>query len=97
LTEQVTITERLDELFASFPLVEGDNIWLVGGCEGLQARFLLDTYPGVSIDIYETQPAYVEFLRNKFRDDPVTVHPYALGGQTGNFIVGLEDTECTFH
>lgn len=97
MVEQVNTTERLNELFAQLPLKAKDIVWLVGGCEGLQIRFLLDTYPGIRVNVYEPQPTYVEFLRAKFRDDPVTVYPYAVGDKSGSFTVGLQDTECTFH
>jgi hypothetical protein len=95
--EQVLTVKRLDELFAHLPLTVGDNVWLVGGCEGLQVEFLLETYPGIQIDVYEPQLFYVEFLRKRFEDKPVFIHPYALGDIRGDFIVGLQDTECTFH
>jgi len=95
--ENVATVERLDELFASFTLVAGDEVWLVGGHCGLQVRFFLDTYPGIHFCVFEPQSQYVEFLRNKFRADLVQVFPYALGDKTGNFIAGLEDADCTFY
>jgi len=95
--EAVTTVERLDELFASLPLQGGDNIWLVGGHEGLQVKFFLDTYPGVTFDVYEPQEEYVKILTEKYNDGSVKVHPYALGDKTGHFIVGLESIDCTFH
>ncbi len=95
--EQVTTTERLDELFASFPIKSGDRMWLIGGCEGLQVEFFLNTYPGITVDVYEPQLVYVQYLLKKFAGYPVTIHPYALGDRTGDFVAGLQDTECTFH
>ncbi len=95
--ESVLTTERLDELFASLPLHRGEWVWLVGGCSGLQVKFLLDQYPGIKIAVYEPQPQYVEILREKYEGTTVRVHPYALGADEGMFEVGLQDAECTFH
>lgn len=95
--EQVSTSERLNELFASYPLHRGQVVWLVGGCEGLQIKFFLETYPGIKFHVFEPQALYVEYLKNKYMGEKVHVHPYALGDVEGQFIVGLRDTECTFH
>jgi FkbM family methyltransferase len=97
MTLSVTTVELLDELFGSFLLKPGDIVWLVGGHQGLQVQFLLDTYPDILIEVYEPQPEWSEFLKKRFLGYPVRVHAYALGDVSGNFLAGLQDTDCTFH
>ncbi len=55
----------------------------IGGFEGTWTDAIRSRY-GCKVEIFEPHPRFAEYLEQKFNlDSAVTVHPFALGGQTG--------------
>ncbi len=72
--------------------LEVESILDIGGNIGVTSRYLAHRFPGAKVHAFEPVPANLELLRrNAAANARIAVHPYALGPEDGELVLGSPD------